>query len=129
MSKYLKTVDSEWFRQRLIVVMLCVSMAALVLMMRLIYLQIIKGQEYRRMSLNNSIRLQSIDAPRGVIFDRHGNLLVDNRPSFDLYISLKDARPIDETLGRLAMHASLAKDELDERVAGVRGRRTIDPSC
>ena len=67
MSKYLKTVDSEWFRQRLIVVMLCVSMAALVLMMRLIYLQIIKGQEYRRMSLNNSIRLQSIDAPRGVI--------------------------------------------------------------
>jgi penicillin-binding protein 2 len=127
MSKYLKTVDSEWFRQRLIVVMLCVSMAALVLMMRLIYLQIIKGQEYRRMSLNNSIRLQSIDAPRGVIYDRHGNLLVDNRPSFDLYISLKDARPIDETLGRLAMHASLAKDELDERVAGVRGAAYYRP--
>ena len=121
MSKYLKTVDSEWFRQRLIVVMLCVSMAALVLMMRLIYLQIIKGQEYRRMSLNNSIRLQSIDAPRGVIFDRHGNLLVDNRPSFDLYVSLKDARPVDETLGRLAMHASLPKGELAEQVAGVRG--------
>jgi penicillin-binding protein 2 len=127
MSKYLKTVDSEWFRQRLIIVMLCVSMAALVLMMRLIYLQIIKGQEYRRMSLNNSIRLQSIDAPRGVIFDRHGNLLVDNRPSFDLYISLKDARPIDETLGRLAMHSSLVKDELAERVAGVRGAAYYRP--
>jgi penicillin-binding protein 2 len=127
MSKYLKTVDSEWFRQRLIIVMLCVSVAALVLMMRLIYLQIIKGQEYRRMSLNNSIRLQSIDAPRGVIFDRHGNLLVDNRPSFDLYISLKDARPIDETLGRLAMHSSLAKDELAERIAGVRGAAYYRP--
>ncbi len=127
MSKYLKTVDSEWFRQRLIVVMLCVSMAALVLMLRLIYLQIIKGQEYRRMSLNNSIRLQSIDAPRGVIFDRHGNLLVDNRPSFDLYISLKDARPVDETLGRLAVHASLAKEELAERVAGVRGAAIYRP--
>jgi len=127
MSKYLKTVDSEWFRQRLIVVMMCVSMAALVLMTRLIYLQIIKGQEYRRMSLNNSIRLQSIDAPRGVIFDRHGNLLVDNRPSFDLYISLKDARPVDETLGRLAMHASLAEEELTERIAGVRGAAYYRP--
>ena len=127
MSKYLKTVDSEWFRQRLIVVMLCVSMAALVLIMRLVYLQIIKGQEYRRMSLNNSIRLQSIDAPRGVIFDRHGDLLVDNRPSFDLYISLKDARPVDETLGRLAMHASLVKEELADRVAGVRGAATYRP--
>jgi len=127
MSKYLKTVDSEWFRQRLTVVMLCVSMAALVLVVRLIFLQIVKGQEYRRMSLNNSIRLQSIDAPRGLIFDRHGNLLVDNRPSFDLYISLKDARPVEETLGRLATHASLPRDELVERVAGVRGAAYYRP--
>jgi penicillin-binding protein 2 len=127
MSKYLKTVDSEWFRQRLTVVMLCVSMAALVLVLRLIFLQIVKGQEYRRLSLNNSIRLQSIDAPRGLIFDRHGNLLVDNRPSFDLYISLKDARPVEETLGRLAMHASLPRDELVERVAGVRGAAYYRP--
>jgi penicillin-binding protein 2 len=127
MSKYLKTVDSEWFRQRLTVVMLCVSMAALVLVVRLIFLQIVKGQEYRRLSLNNSIRLQSIDAPRGLIYDRHGNLLVDNRPSFDLYISLKDARPVEETLGRLAMHASLPQDELVERVAGVRGAAYYRP--
>ena len=127
MSKYLKTVDSEWFRQRLTVVMLCVSMAALVLVVRLIFLQIVKGQEYRRLSLNNSIRLQSIDAPRGLIYDRHGNLLVDNRPSFDLYISLKDARPVEETLGRLALHASLPQDELVERVAGVRGAAYYRP--
>ena len=121
MSKYLKTVDSEWFRQRLTMVMLCVTMAALVLILRLVYLQIIKGQEYRRLSLNNSIRLQTIDAPRGLIFDRHGNLLVDNRPSFDLYISLKDARPVNQTLARLAGHAALPMGELVERVAGVQG--------
>ena len=102
-------------------VMLCVTMAALILVLRLIYLQIMEGQEYRRLSLNNSIRLQSIDAPRGLIFDRHGNLLVDNRPSFDLYISLKDARPVDETLDRLSAHSSLDKTELDERIAGVQG--------
>ncbi|MGD9331321.1 MAG: penicillin-binding protein 2 [Desulfobacterales bacterium] len=127
MSKYLKTVDSEWFRQRLTMVMLCVTVAALILIMRLVYLQIIKGQEYRRLSLNNSIRLQSIDAPRGLIFDRHGNLLVDNRPSFDLYISLKDARPVDETLARLAGHASLPMDALVEKVAHVRGGAYYQP--
>jgi len=127
MSKYLKTVDSEWFRQRLTRVMLCVSLAALILVLRLIYLQIIKGQEYRRMSVNNSIRLQSIDAPRGLVFDRHGNLLVDNRPSFDLYISLKDARPVDQTLDRLAMHAALPVDELAAQVSGVRGAAYYHP--
>ena len=127
MSKYLKTVDSEWFRHRLTKVMLCVTLAALILVLRLIYLQIIKGQEYRRLSLNNSIRLQSIDAPRGLIFDRQGNLLVDNRPSFDLYISLKDARPVDQTLGRLATHAALPVDELAQQVAGVRGAAYYHP--
>ena len=127
MSKYLKTVDSEWFRHRLTKVMLCVTLAALILVLRLIYLQIIKGQEYRRLSLNNSIRLQSIDAPRGLIFDRQGNLLVDNRPSFDLYISLKDARPVDQTLGRLATHAALPVDELVQQVAGVRGAAYYHP--
>jgi len=127
MSKFLKTIDSEWFRHRLTMVMLCVTLAALILVLRLIYLQIIKGQEYRRLSVNNSIRLQSIDAPRGVIFDRHGNLLVDNRPSFDLYISLKDARPVDQTLGRLALHATLPIEELTEKVTGVRGAAYYHP--
>lgn len=127
MSKYLKTVDSEWFRQRLTLVMLCVVAAAVILILRLIYLQIIKGQEYRRMSLNNSIRLQSIDAPRGLIFDRHGDLLVDNRPSFDLYISLKDARPVEDTIGRLSMHASLDLTELAGRMDGVRGAAYYRP--
>lgn len=121
MSKYLKTVDSEWFRRRLTMLMLCVFLATLVLLLRLIYLQILKGQEYRRLSLNNSIRLQSIDAPRGLIFDRHGNLLVENRPSFDLYISLKDARPVSQTLGRLARHAALPEEEMAATVAAVRG--------
>jgi len=127
MSKYLKTVDSEWFRQRLTLVMLCVVAAAVILILRLIFLQIIKGQEYRRMSLNNSIRLQSIDAPRGLIFDRNGSLLVDNRPSFDLYISMKDARPVEDTIGRLASHASLDMTELTDRVDGVRGAAYYRP--
>jgi penicillin-binding protein 2 len=127
MSKYIKTVDSEWFRHRLTLVMVCVSAAALVLVLRLIYLQIIKGQEYRRMSLNNSIRLQSIDAPRGLVFDRHGSLLVENRPSFDLYISMKDARPVENTLGRLATHAALEREELAARIADVRGAAYYRP--
>ncbi len=116
MSRYLKSVDSEWFRQRLIMLMIAVLLAVLVLVLRLFYLQIIQGQEFRRLSLNNSIRLQNIDAPRGFIYDRHGTLLVDNRPSFDLYVNLKDARPLDETLKRLTPHTGMAFENLVQRV-------------
>jgi penicillin-binding protein 2 len=126
-SRYLKSVDSEWFRQRLTMLMVVVSLVAMVLVLRLFYLQVVKGQEFRRLSLNNSIRLQSIDAPRGFVFDRHGTLLVDNRPSFDLYISLKDARPLDETLKRLAPHTGMPLDVLSVKVEAVRGVQAFKP--
>ena len=117
MKKYLKTADSDWFNQRLIGVMYCVVAAFAILVVRLFYLQIIEGQEYRRLSENNSIRLQSVDAPRGLILDRNGRLLVDNRPSFDLNIILKDAKPVDQTVAKLANYMQVPAEELIPNIA------------
>ena len=97
LGKYLKTSDTDWYKQRLIRVMICVAGAFFILLIRLFYLQVIQGQELRRLSENNCIRLQSTDPSRGMIFDRNGTLLVDNRPAFDLSIILKDAKPVDRT--------------------------------
>ncbi|MGD8836417.1 MAG: penicillin-binding protein 2, partial [Desulfobacteraceae bacterium] len=102
MRTYLESTDSEWFNQRLTVLLVFVFIAFAVLLSRLIYLQVIEGREYRRLSEINSIRLQDIDAPRGLIYDRHNQLLVDNRPSFNLHIILKDAKPVEQTLARLS---------------------------
>jgi penicillin-binding protein 2 len=54
---------------------------------RLVYLQILNGDKMRRYSEENRIKRVRIAAPRGMIFDRHGSLLVDNRPAFDLEIT------------------------------------------
>ena len=102
MPTYLESVDSEWFNQRLTGVLAVVLVTFAVLMLRLVYLQVIEGSDYRRQSEINSIRLRDIDAPRGLIFDRYGKMLVDNRPAFDLFIVPKDAKPIETTLERLA---------------------------
>jgi penicillin-binding protein 2 len=98
----LESTDSEWFNQRLTVLLVYVFIAFAVLVSRLIYLQAIEGREYRRLSEINSIRLQDIDAPRGLIYDRNNQLLVDNRPSFNLHIILKDAKPVGQTLAKLS---------------------------
>lgn len=82
--------------------MVFVFIAFAILVSRLIYLQVIEGKEYRRLSEINSIRLQDIDAPRGLIYDRQNQLLVDNRPSFNLHIILKDAKPVEQTLEKLS---------------------------
>lgn len=111
MAEYLKSVEPEWYRQRLVRATFCVAAAFAILFVRLFYLQVIKGKELRRLSENNCIRLQTTDPSRGLIYDRNGTLLVDNRPSFDLSIILKDAKPLKSTINNLSqyMHIPVSK--------------------
>jgi penicillin-binding protein 2 len=99
---YLKTVDDRWYRQRLSGTLIWVLAVFLILLARLCYLQIIKGSDYRRMSENNCVRLQSVAPFRGLVYDRDGVLLVDNRPSFDVSIVLQDAKNPKAIVTRLA---------------------------
>ncbi len=55
--------------------------------MRLWYLQIINGAELRAFSEQNSIKETKIAAPRGIIYDRNGEILVENLPGFEVTIS------------------------------------------
>ena len=50
---------------------------------RLYQLQIVRGDSYRLSADNNRFRLQEVAAPRGVMYDRTGQILVRNRPSFE----------------------------------------------
>ncbi len=55
--------------------------------MRLWYLQIINGAELRAFSEQNSIKETKIAAPRGIIYDRNGEILVENLPGFEVTVS------------------------------------------
>jgi penicillin-binding protein 2 len=59
---------------------------------RLWYLQVQRGSEMRLLSENNRIRLVRVPAARGVVYDRNGEILIDNRPSFDVVFVPEDAR-------------------------------------
>jgi penicillin-binding protein 2 len=127
LDKYLKTADSEWYKQRLFNLMIWALAAFVILFVRLIYLQVITGEELRRLSLNNSIRLQSIDPPRGVVYDRNGKVLVDNRPSFDVSIILKDAEPLEQTLEKLSSYIQIPAADLMSTITHTKGRSFYKP--
>ena len=79
------------FKEKIRIVVVIFLVAVCVLIVRLGYLQIIKGAEFRKKSENNSVRFRQIKPLRGLIMDRNGNVLVDNKPSFDvLYIPNKN---------------------------------------
>jgi len=108
-------------------VMYFVTAAFVVIFLRLFYLQVIEGEEFSRLSENNCIRLQSVEYPRGLIFDRNGILLVDNRPSFNLSIVLNDARPVDATIEKLSQYINVPAEELASKASGIKGISSYRP--
>ncbi|HEX2502121.1 MAG TPA: penicillin-binding protein 2 [Methylomirabilota bacterium] len=82
-------------------------------------LQILSGERMAALSDRNRLRLRPIVAPRGILFDRAGLPLVDNRPAFTLVVVPRDVPDLDALVGRLAELLAVPVSELKERLARV----------
>jgi penicillin-binding protein 2 len=61
-----------------------VVLALLGLLLRIGYLQLVKGSEYKALAEGNKLRTQYVLAPRGLILDQYGKVIAGNTPSFEL---------------------------------------------
>ena len=89
------------------------------------YLQVLEGGRFRELSEKNRIRIRPVAAPRGILFDRNGLALVDNRPAFTLSLIPREMEDRDtgaRAPGRPAQDAA-------RRAAGGAGARArrFDP--
>jgi penicillin-binding protein 2 len=73
----------------------------LFLVARLFFLQVIKYEEYATRSDKNRIQVQLLPPIRGLIYDRNGELIADNIPSYNLTITVERVDKLDETLVKL----------------------------
>ena len=106
---------------------LVVLLVILVLGVRLWYVQIYRGAYYSRIAEHNRMRKIAIPAPRGLIYDRHGRLLLGNRPSFNLLYVPQDAQQHQHTLQLLAGLVQVPAETLAQRIASTRGRPEFLP--
>lgn len=58
------------------------------------FAQIVEGEHYRELAENNRLRKLPIKAPRGLIYDRKGRLLVENIPSYNLLVDRSRSRDL-----------------------------------
>jgi len=114
--RHVEMPDLEAQRRRFQALVAVVVAVFVVLTLRLWYLQLIRGEYYRELSENNRIRVENIPPPRGTIFDRHGRVLVDIRPSFNLAVIPDDIQDMDQTLTQLSRVLGYDKSALEERV-------------
>lgn len=97
-----ENAESVSFKKQYILFCAFMLLVMMIYMARLWYLQVLRGQFYRFQSENNRIRVEDIEAPRGIIFDRNGVPIVENRPAYDLMIIREDVKDLKGTIKELA---------------------------
>ena len=101
-----------------------------VLLSRMVFLQMINGNQMRQYSEENRIKRVKIPAPRGMVFDRFGQLLVDNRPAFDVQITpqyLKESGKPKEVLERLGKLIKMPVSEIEKKLNKAKGQAAFIP--
>lgn len=107
-------------RLRVLNAIVIVLMAVLV--GRLWQLQVLQGTQFLRLSEENRIRDYTITAPRGIIYDRKGQPLVSNRPSFTVAILPLELTSPGQVLPRLAALIGMPVAEIRARIDAARER-------
>jgi len=115
-------MNSSSPKLRIVLLQILVLVAFAVLTAQLWRLQILRTQGYQSQADANRFRLVSIDAPRGVIYDRQGRLLVRNTPSYTISI-VPAALPEDESrrLAVLTRLSQLLQMPVSSKVASTGG--------
>jgi penicillin-binding protein 2 len=112
-------VETEIYQKRLTKVTFLVLIVFGVLFVRLWFLQIIHGASYRTESENNRIYLRDVLPFRGLIFDRNGHLLVDNRPSFILGMIPENISNLDGLLTDLCRLVEIDRVAAKTKIQGA----------
>jgi penicillin-binding protein 2 len=76
-------------------------------------LQITDYEIYSTQSERNRVQLQPLPPRRGLIYDRNGVVLADNRPSFILSVVREQVEDLDATLAELAELLPVAESDLE----------------
>ncbi|MDE1263253.1 penicillin-binding protein 2 [Vibrio aestuarianus] len=93
--------EARLFRNRAIAAFIGIVVLVGILLTNLYHIQINQYQDYKTRSNDNRIKVVPIAPNRGLIYDRNGVLLAENRPVFNLEITPEQVKNMAETIARL----------------------------
>lgn len=118
--------EQRLFERRALAAVVIIIVLTLVLIGRLVVLQVLRYDYYADLSQGNRVRVDPLPAQRGLILDRSGAVLAENRPAFQLELVRERVPDVDDTLRRLIEIGVLPADDLDETRRLVRSRRGFE---
>ncbi len=116
-------IKDHWREQRIfffraLAAGIIAALLILLLVSRLVVLQVFNFEHYSDLSRGNRIRIEPIPPIRGLIFDRNGVVLAENRPAYQLEMVREQVPDVESTLKRLTEAHLIRETDL----AGIRER-------
>jgi penicillin-binding protein 2 len=105
--------ENQAFLNRAIVAGMLVLAAMLVISWRMVQLQVVDHQHFTTLSRENRVKVLPLPPTRGLIYDRKGVLLAQNRPAYSLEITPEQVADLDQTLAELAEVIEIGEDDLE----------------
>lgn len=106
--------EIQIFNRRLFIAGGFVCLLAIVLIAWMINLQVFNHDYYAERSEGNRLHSQFIPPTRGLIYDRQGVLVADNRPIFNLTVVRENAADFESSVALLRREIGLSEDELEQ---------------
>jgi penicillin-binding protein 2 len=117
------------FRVRSLLAILLVFALTGLLMGRLVYLQVVEHEVYITRSENNRVRVEPLPPTRGLIYDRNGVLLAENRPTYNLTLVRERVDDLDATLSLLVDLLAIPEEEAEAfRLRSRQRQRPFQPA-
>ena len=108
--------DLRVVQTRLAVLQALAVVLVAVLVVQFWNLQVVRARHFRSLAENNRSRLVTLAAPRGALLDREGQVLVGNRPSFNVVLVPELADNLDRLVARLSATLDVGEATIRERL-------------
>jgi len=111
-TRQAQVAERSVFLNRILFSSLAILLLGGLIISRLIYLMVIESDELSLRSVNNTLRTQSIPAPRGLIFDRNIEVIAENKPKFQLEMVPEQVNKLESSLMYLTELGILDENEI-----------------
>ena len=80
-------------------------------------IQIVNHEEYRQLAIRNITRKVDLPAPRGMIVDRSGTVLAENKINFTLYLVRENVENLEKTIQRASFFSGKSSADIQQIIA------------
>lgn len=121
------TAEANLFAWRSLIGLLVVFAMIAMVLTNLYYLQISSYEDYQTRSNGNRIKVLPVAPNRGLIYDRNGVLLAENRPVFSLQVIPEETKNLNLTLAKLSVLLKIDDDGIEDFHADMKRIRRFKP--